>query len=452
MSIEVSSLLREVNEIVNTVKNQPEYRIECKLLANGKWITPLRVDYTFKQRDYSKNFADEYLVEALFEYGVFALDIVPNRDNLQMDVTITPVDPSSGGVLMDVKRTVKRYRALLVDQSNPSVTSKFAAVQSKESMDRLGIVPITFQLMEEVAYRYRMVSYGRIFWDCTTMDALLFSLSQLSEQISGDLSEKVLGVNVVDGYNLKKLKHIVIPDGTYAKDIPKLLQENQGGIYGAGLGRYLQDQYWYVYPLYETNSYLKDQRTLVIVNVPSDRYGSGERTYKVDQRHVTILVTGNNAIDDQGLNKNLQKGNGYRFLDSANLLTNMGIVKDNRLFMDRASNIYEVGTEVLQSGFNNVKWADQRGTTNPFKHYSQMAQNNGQALTVEWLHGDCNLLYPAMPVKYQSLENNVVKTYHGVLLGVTEHRTIGNPGANADIHPSIVKLGVFINRFEGTSP
>lgn len=452
MSVDVSTLLKEVTSIVNNTAPQPEYKIECKILANGQWITPLRVDYYFKNRDYSLNYADECMLKVMLEYGVYALDIVPYRDNLQLDLTITPVNPNSGGVIFDKPRTVKRYRVLLADQSNPSLTSKYAAVQSKEAMNRLGIVPVTLQLIEEVAYRYRMVSYGQTFWDTTTMDALLFCYSKLSEQVSGNLNEKILGINISEGYNKKKLKHIIIPDGTSAKDIPKYLHEQQGGIYGAGIGRYLQDQYWYVYPLYETTSYLKNKKSLTIVNVPSDRYGSGEKTYKIDDQHVTILVTGQNSIQDKGLFNNVGTGNGYRFLDASKLMTTMGVVKDNKLLIDRASNMYEIATDVLQSGFNNVKWPEIRGTSNPFKYYSVMAKQNGQALTVEWLHGDSNLLYPAMPVSYLSLENNVVKAYHGVLLGVTEHRTIGNPGATADVHPSVVKLAVFINRFEGTSP
>lgn len=452
MAVDNTLLMREVEDIRDNGLGNAGWRIDMHIvIKETQWVKPYKVELEHLSRDYANKdqFADRRMVQFTMQQGDFQYDVVPNRDNLQVELVYVPLKNNSTAIDTTRKSEVKRFRAVLMSQFNNALTNKNAQTSSRESLNQLGMMSVAVQLIDEAAYRITMMSYGNGLRQCTPMMAVQEVLGSTITSVSNQDGKGVRGINIQDGYNTNIRTAIDFPDGIMLKDIPHYIHEEEGGVYPTGFGRYLQDGYWYVYPLYDSTRYKKNTRVLKLINVPNDRYQGSERTYKVDTQHVTVLATGESKALDEGLQQNLKQGNGLRFGDVTKLLGEFGTAKDNRTLVDRASNLFEVSTGLLETGLNNVKWAYDRATSNPFKHYSEMARRRGMNLKLQWYHGDADLLYPGMPVKYITINDNNIETYYGVLLGVDEQRT--QPDSNVEVtqHTGIVTLGVFINRKEG---
>lgn len=453
MSVDSTLLMREVDRVTQEGNSYSNYRNEIKILANKKWITPVRLDYLSLDRDFSSGqLGDIRRVEFLMNYGDFAIDILPFRDNLQVDLSYIPLIENTSSREVDNRTDVKRYRAILdlSGNENPELSNKNSQVKSREAMNQIGMIKVQLQLVDELVYKLMMVTCGTTYRKSTTINALLAIYTQYATLIGGTDQERLTAINVVDGASTDVRQQITIPDGMLLKDVPDFLQNKEGGVYATGLGRYVMNQTLYVYPLFDTTRYGKNAKVLNLINVPNDRYQGAEKTFKDTSRHITVLATGNATSLDQGLSDRIQNGNGLRFADARKMFTDFTIEKDNKVLVDRATNLFEVTMEALETGVNNIRWAKDRLTSNPFKQYTELARKQGLPITVEWTHGDPDLLYPGMPVKFQTISDNRVKTYHGVLLGVSDRRTATDAGSVVNRHASKVTLGVFVNRFEVT--
>lgn len=450
MSVDSTLMMQEVNSIQSSGESNSHWRIGVRILVNGTWLTPVRMDYYHLHRDYASGFSDERTIEFLIGLGDYQFDIVPNRDNIQVDVTYTPLGEMSSTADAKKKTETVRYRGILKSQANQALTNKNSQARTREALNQVnGAHLVAMQLITEPAYRMMMTTWGKGFRQCTAMDALRAIYTDVATRLGGSDQVRILGQNVVPGWNVENRVQIQIPDGMLVKDIPQHLQQNEGGIYATGLSRYLQDQYWYIFPTFDTTRYRKNAKSLVIINVPNDKAQGSERTYKTAEQHVTIIATGDASSLDRGVSSNLNEGNGMRFGDVTQLLGDFGVSKDNRALVDRATNVYEVMTEKLKTGVNNIRWAAERATSNPFKYYSQMAERKGQSIKLQWTHGDSDLLYPGMPVKFMTVNGFDVEIYYGVLLGVDEQRAPSDNSPNPARYPGIVTLAVFLNRFQG---
>uniref|UniRef100_A0AB39CD35 Major capsid protein n=1 Tax=Pseudomonas phage RVTF4 TaxID=3236931 RepID=A0AB39CD35_9VIRU len=452
MAVDNTLLMREADDIRDNGLANSGWVTEAQIIVNEtQWIKPFKIEYEHLSRNYAdrKQFSDRRMLQFTMNYGDFQHDLVANRDKLQVELVHRPLKYNSTEPDPSRKAVVKRYRAILMSQFNNALTNKDAQASSRESLNQLGMLSAAVQLIGETEYRISMMSYGNTFRQCTTMMAIQEVLASTMGDASTQDAKRVLGIEYSDGYNTEIRKAIDLPDGILLRDVPHYLQDEEGGVYPTGFGVYLQDQYWYIYSLYDATKYRKNTKVLKVINVPNDRYQGAERTYKIDEQHVTVIATGDASALDSGLVDNLNQGNALRFGDAAKLLTDFGKAKDNRTLIDRATNLFEVSTGLLETGYNNVRWAYDRATSNPFKHYSNMARRRGQFVKMQWYHGDADLLTPGMPVKFMTVNDNAVETYNGVLLGVDEQR--GQPDSNVEItsHVGIVTLALFINRQEG---
>lgn len=452
MSVDNTLLMQEVDAIKNNGKTNSNWLIECQVVVNDKtWIKPFKVEMDHLSRDYAnpKSFSDNRMIQFLMLQGDYQYDLYPNRDSMQVEVTYTPL--KQGSVQIDPERLieVKRYRGVLMTNNNNTITNKDSLVNTREVMNQLSMISVAVQIIEEAPYRVNMMTYGTSFRQATGKMAIEEALASTMGDASIQDSKRVLGINISEGWNDEIRTYLDLPDGIRVRDIPHYIQENEGGVYPTGLGCYLQDQQWYIYPLYDSTRYRKNTRVLRLINVPNDRFKGTDKTYVTDAQHVTVLATGDASSLDRGLAEKLQQGNGLRFGDVTKLLKGFGVAKDNKTLIDRATNLFEVSSGLLEAGVNNLQWAVDRATSNPFKHYSEMVRRSSMPIKLQWYNGDADLLYPGMPVEYITASDNSVEVYTGTLLGVDEQRAQQDSNAEATSHCGIVTLGVSINRKAG---
>ncbi len=451
MSIDNTLLNREIEKVLNNADGHSGNMVEIKIKAGDKWLIPIRLDYLFLARGYGTGeLGDIRTIEVLIGHGDFVHDILPFKDNLLIEYTEIPL--KSVGTAMDVEGKIvsKRFRGIVNAEGmqDPGLTNKTAAGTNREVLNQISALPIQIQLIDEIVYKLLMVSTGMTLRKTTTMNALLSVYTRYINLLTGRDDQRIDVIDYREGYNKTVRNQISIPDGTMVKDLHTFLQNREGGIYSTGISRYVQNQVLYIYPLYDTEAYRKNTKILNIINVPNDRFQGSEITYLDEERQLTILATGNAEALDESLSTQLQTGSAIRFANADNIMGASSLNNKNRMLVDRATNITEVAVNSLVAGVNNVRWAVDRLTSNPYKQYSDLARKQGLQLKIEWTRGSADLLLPGMPVKYRTVADDLIKVYYGVLLGVSENRISTGNGMINKRFDGILSLSIFINRME----
>lgn len=445
MAIDNTLLLREVDAIIESGQGVSHYRISAKIKAGDEWVTPTRLDLYSLERDYENGYGDVLVLELLLGLGTYAYRIFPHRDSLFVDVTSTPLYENTATQRSDMPQRIRRYRAILMDQDNPGLVGRTPQASSEQDLNISGPKKVTLQLIEEGLYQSRMITVGRLYRKTTPINALRSLLTETTKLVDNKNQQQILGVNIVGGYNETVRDHVIIPHGTPLFKVPDLIQEEEGGLYATGIGCYLQNQYWHIFPPYNTERFDRTPKTLTILNIPPNRYYGAERTYRRTERQVIIVTAGDMAAQDEARYQQLNEGNAVRFTDARRLLM-FGESQNNKTQVRRQENVFEFEGPQMDGGLSNARWSAERATSNPFPHYTHMAKRSGRYVMVEWMHGDSSLLTPGMPVKFMTAANDELKTMFGTLLGVHEQRIPSEPGVGANQYPASLRLKIFLSR------
>jgi hypothetical protein len=449
MAVDSTLLMREVEAIASRGDGLVNYKLTCRFRVGNQWISPMRLINFSIERDYENNNGDGVSLEVMMGKGDYSYLIIPNRDEVWVDVTAIPMYENTDSQRGDVGSNTRRYRAILVDQDETASATRSPQAGSRDDMNRTQPKTVLFQLMDEGFYQTRMITVGRMYRQQTPAHALRSLLTETTQLVTGSNKQLIDGVDLAPGFNTDVREHLILPHGLPLLKAPKVFQNEEGGVYPSGLGCYLQDRIWYLFPMYHVTRYKETPRVLTILNIPPNRYHGAERTYRKTNNQVVVVATGNATAFDRGQFGQLNEGSAVRFMD-ANQLLNPVEHGGNKAVAKRETNMYEVEGVKMPSGFSNTRWAEQRATANPFQHYAKMAQRRGRYLTVQWQHGDSALLYPGMPVKFLTNADNELRTYHGVLLGVHEQRMPQEVGVVNNRFPSIITLKIFIERGHDT--
>ena len=443
MSSDNTLINKEMTEVRATGKGA-HYLIKAQLYINKKWITPLRIDMYSVERDYELSFADVRVLSFTMLMGAYTYDLLPYRNDIQVDVTYVPVGEVGASQLSDLRAFTRRYRGFVMDLDNAALTTNVSNQGNRTALDNHPPKNVEMQLVEEYIYDLQMRTIGRKFRDQTPHTALLEILTGTLYYGEGKDEKRILGVNSVGTPNKETRSLISIPHGTPIGKVPNILQNKEGGIFPTGLGCYLQDQQWYVYPLYDTTHASKQTKLTSIYCVPTDRYEGSEKTYRVTDNRLIILAGGEVASLNVNENNQFQAGNGIRFLDARKLLNGFAVSKENRMLVDKASNLFEVASKQITEGINNIQWSATPISANPFAQYSAMARMDGRIVTVQWRHGDCDLLDPGQLIEFYAISEGKIAKFKGVLLGVHELRIASEAGMAITRHAGQVMLKLFI--------
>lgn len=450
MSTDNTLINTEMNEVRTNGKGA-HYYIKVQLLVNKVWVTPLKMDLYSVDRDYELGYADIRVLSFMMLLGTYTFDVLPYRNDIQVDVTYVPVGETGSGQLTNQRAFTRRYKGMLMDPSDATLSTNISNQGNRTALDNQPPKQVEIQLVEECMYDLQMRTVGSKFRGMTPYDVLMTILTATQGYMEGKDEKRILGVNPVGTPNTTSRTQIVIPHGTKIGKVPNILQNDEGGVFSAGLGVYLQDQYWYVYPLYDTAHASKQKKTVTIYAVPADRYDGSEKTYRETDNRLIILASGDVQSLNISDNTQVQSGNGLRFLDATKLLNGFAVNNGNRMLIDKASNLFEFAAKKITDGINNIQWSAKPISGNPFVHYSAMARMNGRIVTVMWRHGDGDLLDPGMLVEFFAVAEGKINKYKGVLLGTRENRTAAEPGMNVTRHPGIVDLKLFIENQPATT-
>ena len=412
------------------IENTPLYRIAKPIFANGAtstnytWnllihygptatVEVLQVESINWSRNYLENFADEITCTAQIPLGVFAKLIYPFRSELQITLTKLPINEIGQDSTIAGGIESERYSAILIDADRAATIAQGTEAVDQRSLDLKQIVSISFQLYDKALEQLRTMLVGGVYRTCTVKDALLTAMSTQSQAAVVNNDRAVIGVDMIEPSNKDLKGQIIITHGTKLIDFPDYVQARVG-VYNSGLGHYIQNKYWYCYPLYDTTQFNKRPANVTFIILPPRKFSNIDRTFLVQGNNVTILITGETAFKDSSGIFQVAQGNGIRFSDAATMMDGVSTT-DNKASTSRNANNSEFTSTPAINGVDNAPVLGDRITANPFAAYSILAARQGGAFKGEWQNSDHSLLIPGMSAKIVYDLDGVAVSIYGVL-------------------------------------
>lgn len=420
-----------------------QYRYTVHIYTGSEWITPIAVHNVYMKRDYENAFTDLEMLTVMVGLGDYAYAIYPNRDKLVVELVEEAIYTMTSDAQKSKPITAKRYRGILLNQQSVGLSTTGGDYSNRATLNKGQLFQVEFQLMDEASYQVRMTTIARNYRYVAPMDVLLSALTENRTAVVANSEQLIHGVEVTSGYNTVKRDQIVIRP-TPLTDLVAVLQDKEGGLYSAGAGCYLQDGFWYVYPLYNLNVLTQAPRTLTLVLVPPRLY-QGEYTYMQSGGNVTVIISSNSNVIDTGLHNQIDKANGYR-LTNANTVLEPATTSDNVTKLDRSKNLYEFTSGSFSDNANNVQWGQAKATSNPFPHYTELAKRSGRTLNVQWTNSNPSILTPGMPVRILATADDGIIERQGTLHTVETNRVPIDSGPLKSSYTAITDLGIYIKR------
>lgn len=446
MEFEYSPIYNEVLQITQDGPKNVFYYWEADLHTGDITTPAIKLTTMRTFRDYEKNFSDETMLEVALPLGVYAKLIYPNRTTIEITVRRTPLQEVSDGIKEDDNTNSQRYKAVLVLEGLPIVEGTELGQANQFSLDLQDILKVNFQLFSKPLEKLRIVTVGGIFRRTKAEDVIRSILTVESKKVSVTGESAIDGVDIIPGINKEMREHIVIPQGTKLIHIPTYIQEKCGGFYSSGIGNYLQDRFWYVYPLFDTTRLKKVQKTLTLIKVPKNRFSSLERTYREEGGSVFVIGTDQTRFQDDGSTKFMNDGNGIRLADADLFMGNIAKSSNNKAVMSRVKNNSEFISVEKEDKSNNVQLSKDAISANGFNDYSRLSSKLGGLFQFVWENSQPNLLFPGMMTKVLYMSGEDVVELNGVLLSVDTLTQLTGVGITVKKHTSTTLLSLFVNK------
>lgn len=444
MEIDDSSLFREVQQIMSSGEKPVHFSWEVKIYANDEVIIPLNTLSLDFEQDYLNNYADFILLEVILPAGTYAKRLYPYLDNIDIEIIKKPIGEMSETLNEDTGNQSERYTATMLESGNPIVEAATRNTPNEDDMNLSPPLNVQFQLTNKSLEKLRMVSVGGRFRDVTGEDVIKGLMTRSSKSVNVDQRRKVKGVDMVPASNQEVRSHVIIPDGLPLVQLPHHIHYYCGGIYSTGIGYYLQNDHWYIFPCFDTTRFNDGAPTLTVINIPPNRFPGVERTYRKDGDNLVVLATGQTKFADMRNATQLNAGNGVRFADASRMMDGFSETKGNKTIASRAKNNSEFISDERKNNQNMVLSSARPINDNPYVEYSALAARQGSLITLTWENANRALLYPGMPTKVQYLDGDDIKELLGVLLHVHEYSNQKEAGLVASRFSSNVMLGVFV--------
>lgn len=446
MDIQDSALYRVIAGVIADGVKPVHFAWAATVHANGKNIKAMKFIQMDINRDYEANYSDDIQVKLAIPGGDFWADIYPYQDALELTVFKYPLQESGDAGDSSQPVQTERYKAVLDIQGSPLLENTGANEDSRDTLNLKDIQYVTFQLIDRSLYQMRMIQVGNTYRNCTVEQALRAILTSESQKVTVDQQRVNQGVDMIPASNQTVRDHIVIPQGTALTDVPAWIHQKCGGVYSAGMGYYLQNNHWYVYPCYDPTRANKTAPALTIVNMPKNRFNGIERTYSVAGASAVILATGDTSFKDRANSMQLNQGNGVRFADASKLIDQYATMVNGIPVASRGKINTEVVTTPRPDGLNNARASARPINANPYLEYSELAARQGSQFNLVWENADPAVVTPGMLAVVLYLDGDQLAQTYGVVLKSHTYIRMQGSGMTSARHVSDTAISVFVQR------
>jgi hypothetical protein len=379
-------------------------------------------------RDYTENISDYIEIQLSMHLGTYVYDVYKQLHNIE--VTLITYRQMYQGKKPFISK--ERYKAVYLIEKNTAIPTVIN--QSKDDLNQNLPITITLQLVDRSVETIRVkTTQGnfdkKINPKNTDMSPKAFMKSIFSEECDKILIENKPAIDLIsieEPDNKDELKAITLSSYTRIIEIPEYLQNENIGVYNAGIGCYIQkfglDHYTYkkilfIYSLFDPKKY-DDAEYKMIFYVPvASNLSMLDNTYKYKDKTLKMLPYTMSKINDQKETNVMSTGSGFRSSNAASYMKKpVEITEEGPVF-----NRNRLNTEVIyKDRKDNLNYAPNRAVVgNQFAMVSQIVEKVGNYVTLEVSNIDHDFIYPgACKINYEDDENKI-KEVKGVV-----HRAI----------------------------
>lgn len=419
-----------VQEIISTAM-QVHYEVDYVLEAGGVNLRPYRLLHLDTRRDFQNGFGDEIMVGLAISSGDYYRYAEPFKQDLYFSLTLTPIGETGNQPQLSYPVRKYRYKAvsrIIQDRDLQGLPSY---------SDDQTMINIELQLVPMALWELRVTTVGGIFHRERTVDVLRALVGHYSRQLSLSGDDAIIGTEFIEPSNQNPRDNIIIRHGVYLLDLPGYLQKHCGGIYNQGIGMYLHDRVWFIYPLYDNTLYDKAEYPLDVFIVPPNRYPGNTRSFQIKDERLQILSGSSvNQVDPSDL-LYLTRGNGTRFTQATKFFEEYATVKGTEVVTNSDERLAQFTFRTRKGDVQHAPFSAETITDNIAYQMSKIATRVGQTINVKWDNARPDLLRPGMACKvffgteegYRELRGQLLAvdaTTHPASKGITDNRYVTN--------------------------
>ena len=416
-----SPLYTEVKTIAAIDPTDGHYDLTVNIETPEVRFKPLAITEYNIDRDFNNKFTETRFISVLVGYGTYLFDIYPYKEELNITVSRKLNKGFNGDVTSaDNPYPSRRYKAELKELPSSKTDASTNNLKMKDELDRESQIELVFELINPAIVDLSMMLQGATLRDVDTTTATKALLNLVLSKLDHEETNAITKVDVVDGDDLENVRsHVIIPSNTYVREIPRLIQENNGGVYGTGLGHFIQNGCWYVYPKFNTKRVQDVKRHLTLYNVPKTLLPNVENTYIDTGDVVKVISTGLSKETDNTDKAQLKTGHGTRYFRGYQFMNGYSSLVKDGATITRDDNVVEYATNERKNGLFHIPYNDPLITSNHLLVASRQAEKMIRYITVVWEHADPDILYPGMPVRFHYIQDeNTTESIDGVLYSV----------------------------------
>lgn len=427
----------------------PRYRHKATFVSAGGTAVTLAVVEKWSSSDYATSFCTDMTLHVATTVKDYRDVLYKYRDNLKCVVQKIQIDPTSGTDVIGGKVTNATYRCFLIDNAdasmphgNPMTSGTY--IDGKDDMRYFHV-----QLVDPVAEYMSVRSAGGISRYNSNEDFLRASILVAGRSEKGQQDIFLKGLEMVPSVTKGETTNdMVIPHSVKLIDLPGWLQEHENGLYDKGLGSFIQNGIWYIYPLYRTDHLKTAVKKMVVFQVPSNLVPIADNTSYVDGDTLYVICTGSPSIQDISVSAQFNGGNGTRFIRADAMMDSPTEQGGNTAVFNRSKYMAEFQNVEREDGFAIAPMAKVKATNNVAFEMSRLAMNNGQLFTTTWQNSNAELVFPGMPVQVYHDIGGKIKAYTGTLFQIDEQWALERPGLTDQTQTSVAGMVMFLSKNE----
>lgn len=447
MNILDTYLSDEILAIMNA-NSGSTFAWKAKVFAGENEFFAVKVLNLDEVANYETNYSTEYTLTFMVPAGTYTYQLMPNVNQVEIELYRTPTNPTTSGYTYDTGYTmaVERYDCVIDATDSPAMESSGQNKQDEFAMDLGDLVEVTARLIPKAIQEFRTRSVGGIYRKSKVEDVIKDILINTNEQLELESNYKPKGVDVVQVKDTIEREHFVIPHGMKAYDAPAHIHKNCGGVYSNGFSYFYKNDFWWMWPTYDYTRFNEVEDTLTIINIPAKQFPQLENTWRMEGKGVIVLSTSDVSFTDNVEFNQNSVGNGIRFASSSELKESTVEVKNNKALVSRGALNNEFITAERYKGKNVVSTAPEHITDN--KHYvlSRMTRSNGVMVSMRWDNSRPDLIIPGMQTRIMFLDKDDVREVYGIVVGTNTNNALIGKGVTSSTYVASTDIILFCER------